>query len=1008
MKKSPFFLLSGFLCLLMTSLTSQLSAEGLTDRLEGLVFEVEDWTEPKAWKVDHHSPDLWQIWTKEENVINKRSRGASITTPPLNETEDRTSPEEGAPPLHTKITGIPNGLYQVYVSGSNRPLAYSMDGENWFKFDHFGENSFGIFNIQDGTFEVWVDDRFASPNRPGWAYYDYIRLVPVEKLPEMSHLTAFTLPSGETQISWITDTPSPKGSVIINGTEYEEECDGMRNHRVVIPNLEKGRKYSAEAFLKINRLGQTISQKIDFEAGFSPSIQKTRKTSLKLTVAETTGLPRVNWPVVSGVPFPKGVLANAENVQLKDENGNSIPAQFETFAVWDDGSVKWLICSFRASTRPKTEKPVTFTLETSPDFHSLPGTSPVSEEEMLKFARSLKSRVKFDDGTETACDPRNFELISQGAQAAVLKSVNDFQPDDAAKDFLTGYEITFFGDDFIRIRSTLANREFEKPMTLVRSAEVSLPGGRDSQKFSVLQDTVDHAEITTGNNAEKSTVNQWDGLLSAKDGTYWMRDFWQCWPKGMACAEDTITFQILPELPDGYAPENCDTPEGLTLHYYWLKNNCYQFKRGMEIRHDFWVVKPNREVNAQWLQEPIFAVADPEYYCSTGVFPPVNPVREGKWNEYEEAVRKSFDQLEEGRQRRQEYGWMNFGDWFGERKHNWGNSEYDLPYVCALHFARSGNLDYLKRGIEIARHYATIDRKAWPWNPNERERQYTHCYGHVNYFFSDDDPRVQPLVGTMKYSMFRWESDGSGGHTFLPGEYYVACLTGDRYLWDAAFSSAWNQAEKYTPQYKFSIERSAGWSMKNAVYSYRFTNNPFFLNAARIYLETIIEKQNPITGCFDLPQDQSECDCPDKKEHRGGKAFAVGILLHSLIRFAETVPEEEQKQMTRQAIVRCADWLLDYSWNENKMGFRYKTGCPKYLDHGWYTILVTEGIAYAGEVTQNPRYAEFLLRTMPPHLKNTCGTGTGCGKSFSQMHRQTPHTLYWLQKYLDQKKKEKK
>ena len=66
----------------------------------------------------------------------------------------------------------------------------------------------------------------------------------------------------------------------------------------------------------------------------------------------------------------------------------------------------------------------------------------------------------------------------------------------------------------------------------------------------------------------------------------------------------------------------------------------------MEIRHDFWVVKPNREVNAQWLQEPIFAVADPEYYCSTGVFPPVNPVREGKWNEYEEAVRKSFDQLE--------------------------------------------------------------------------------------------------------------------------------------------------------------------------------------------------------------------------------------------------------------------------------------------------------------------------------------------------------------------------
>lgn len=999
MKRFLLFLLFGAFGL---CLTQSLYAEGKTDRLEGLVFEVEDWTEPKAWQIDKHSPNLWQIWTKEEDVINKRSRGASITTPVLNKTEDRATPEDGAPPLHTKITGIPNGLYQVFVSGSNRPLAYSMDGKEWFRFEQYGENTFGIYDIQDGTFEVWVDDRYASPNSPGWAYYDYIRFVPVEKYPQNSHVAAFTLPTGETQISWITDVPSPRGAVAVDGVEYEEERDGMRNHRVIVPGLKKGKNYSAEVSIKINRSGQKISQNFDFQAGFVPSINKTQKTSVKLTVAEPTDFPRNDWPVASGVPFPRGILANAENVQLKDENGAVVPAQFETFATWDDGSVKWLFCTFRASTRSKTEKPVTFTLETSPDFKSLPGVSPLTEEEMLAFARSLKSCVEFEDGTETKCNPQNFELVSRGKEAAVLRSVNDFTPGDGVRDFLTGYEITFFGNDFIRIRSTLANREFQEPMTLVRSAEISIPGGKASPRLSVLQDLVDHAEIVCG--AEKSTVERWGGLVSAPDGTYWMRDFWQLWPKGMSCAENSVSFKILPRLPEGYAPENCDTPEELTLHYYWLKNNCYQFKRGMELRHDFWVVKPGREVNSEWLQEPLFAVAEPEYYCSVGVFPPVNPVEEGKWDDYEEAVRVSFAQLEEGRRLRQEYGWMNFGDWYGERKHNWGNGEYDLSYVCALHFARSGDLAYLKRGIEMARHYATVDRKAWLWNPNERERQYTHCYGHVNYFFSEDDPRVQDLRGTMKYSMFRWESDGSGGHTFLPGEYYVSCLTGDRYLWDAAVSSARNQAEKYTPRFNFSIERSAGWSLKNAVYSYRFTNDPYFLNAARIYLETIVAKQNSVTGCFDLPQDQSECDCPDKKEHRGGKAFATGILLHALIRYAETVPDEDQKELARRTIVRCADWLLDYSWNEEKMGFRYKTGCPKYLDHGWYSTLVTEGLAYAGETTGNPRYAEFLLRTLPPQLKRTSGTGRGCGKSFAQMHRQMPHTLYWLQKYQDQKK----
>ena len=97
-------------------------------------------------------------------------------------------------------------------------------------------------------------------------------------------------------------------------------------------------------------------------------------------------------------------------------------------------------------------------------------------------------------------------------------------------------------------------------------------------------------------------------------------------------------------------------------------------------------------------------------------------------------------------------------------------------------------------------------------------------------------------------------------------------------------------------------------------------------------------------------------------------------------------------------MVRCADWLLDYSWNEEKQGFRYKTGCPKYADSGWYSILVAEGLAYASEISGNPRYREFLVRTLGEPIQAVSGTGKASGKDFSQKHRQTPHALYWLKK----------
>ena len=291
-------------------------------KLEGLVYETEDWSEPKdAWQKDVRSPNKWNLWTTEENIEAKRSRRASLQSPHI--AEDRQSPEEGAPPLHTKITGIPNGLYHAYMGRTNRYLGISFDGVNWQKSD-IGETFLGFYDIKDGVFELWADDRYATPGSLGTAYYDYIRFVPVTERPKLYELKAFTLPDGRTQLSWISSTALAAATVEF-GLEgqplqtVKEEDDNMRNHAVVLPPLMDGAKYTAVVKAPVRRGGTEMieSETIAFVAGARPRLAKSKAIEVPLTIHEPTGVPRESWPVVSGVPFAQISLIVGTMTELR-------------------------------------------------------------------------------------------------------------------------------------------------------------------------------------------------------------------------------------------------------------------------------------------------------------------------------------------------------------------------------------------------------------------------------------------------------------------------------------------------------------------------------------------------------------------------------------------------------------------------------------------------------------------------------------------------------------------
>jgi hypothetical protein len=158
----------------------------------GIVFEAEDISQPAdAWARDRSAADHWNLWTREQDIEKKRSRKAVLASPSVK--ADRTSPEEGAPPLHSIVRGLKPGLYQVYVSAPGRPLAYSLDGRQWQRYAG-GELNLGQRRIGSQPFEIWIDDRFAAPpGDPGPGYFDYLRFVSVpECSPNVRREEAFS------------------------------------------------------------------------------------------------------------------------------------------------------------------------------------------------------------------------------------------------------------------------------------------------------------------------------------------------------------------------------------------------------------------------------------------------------------------------------------------------------------------------------------------------------------------------------------------------------------------------------------------------------------------------------------------------------------------------------------------------------------------------------------------------------------------------------------------------
>ena len=81
---------------------------------ETLTFEAEACSTPTdAWGENITPGEKWNLWSSDTDAEKKWSGGVVLQSAPV--LQDRERPEDGAPVLHTVITGIPNGLWDVTV-----------------------------------------------------------------------------------------------------------------------------------------------------------------------------------------------------------------------------------------------------------------------------------------------------------------------------------------------------------------------------------------------------------------------------------------------------------------------------------------------------------------------------------------------------------------------------------------------------------------------------------------------------------------------------------------------------------------------------------------------------------------------------------------------------------------------------------------------------------------------------------------------------------------------------
>lgn len=769
--------------------------------------------------------------------------------------------------------------------------------------------------------------------------------------------------AAENRLTWIT-TWATQCTVELGDGQKIVEPLAAQNHRVLLPGLKPGdsARYRITALARDGREVTSGWRKLTWKPFAEPRTKRSGRVTLRVEPPSDVADKLRDWPVTSGVPFPQGALGTAKNLRLLDTKGTVVPLQAAVTGRWADGSAKWVLLDFRHSGGaadytlefgPKVSRKEPKRETTTPDCGELVLADVAGKEHKASVVGLAQ-----EDG----------DGLRRGLRAAGKIGESAFAYDARVH--------VYPGLPWARVLLTVGHAESTNEFTTIRSLAWRLPKTVGPTRF-VRQHTDNRFESSDGGGKR----------FSGAIGPVFVRDFWQNYPKDLEVTPTGSTFWLMPRLKaDEYDLSNKKNHDWHKL-YYWFEAGGYKLRQGMTKTHEVWL---GLDGSVPPLDRPLFAAAPPRWYADSGAFGEVaiaNPQR-AVVSDYDKKVAETLDAYLKNRESNREFGQFNFGDWWGERIINWGNIEYDTQHAFFLQFVRSGDRRFLQAGDEAETHNRDVDTVHNHTKPDRVGCVYSHCIGHVGDYLAKS-----PLPGRNQGSP---RGGFSVSHTWCEGHMEHYFLAGDRRSLETGLKIADHYGLWRMMNYDFSNCRDSGWHLILTMAVYRATGDPFYLNAARIIVDRVLERQTPAPkfntkgGGWRRMMVPGHCLC--EPAHYGNAGFMVGVLLTGL----KWYHLETADPRVARSITMGAHFLIDDMWVEDIGGFRY-TSCPVSSKGPWSNFLLFDGIGYAYRLSQkaghpDAKLAHVLRRGTDPAIENM----RGMGKSFSQFIRVAPHFLSLL------------
>lgn len=788
------------------------------------------------------------------------------------------------------------------------------------------------------------------------------------------------------------------------------------NHEVVLTNLQAKRAFRYEIELTDRTGNLTAIYKGRFRTDVSQPQSKIKKARIPIQMRRS-GHPS---PVSVGVPFSKSALGRTNQIRLL-QNRTEVPVQARALTHWDDGSVKWALLDFMADGQSdyiaeygRDIKPITpdepldvveshhdITVTTGPirvEFHrdklALPGIVSTRQSDgsyQWVTPGETSPAVQLTDAQGqvfTAVKADSLTVEEAGSERACIRIECGHHAGTHNTCFKSIFRIHLYRNSSrIRVFHTFENN-VDTPFTSIRHLSLradfdlgNQPVGQiegqdvDLNKNPLLKQTHDNAFELTQSRKTLTKGKQALGAahISGENATvqFAIRDFWQNYPKGLSIDQNGFTIDLCPELSKDQFPKGGELEDRL---YYYVLDGQYKLRQGVSRTHEFYfdVQTENDDTLVDSIQNPPLYSVDLDTFNKSQTVTQLPDKKPSPYPQYEKWVDASLTAYGEDRIESRAYGMLNFGDWFGERTYNWGNMEYDTPWCFLQEYVRGGDPQFYTFAEEATRHLIDVD--TCHYGPQTGE-QYTHCVGHVGSYYPDGYRERAIFKGNWKPS-----------HTWVEGPFLYHLLSGEARALEGAMKTCELLVGDILNDYDFTNCRNSGWHLIHLASAYKTTGRRVYLNAARIIVDRVLERQRA-SGGWDRLMVPGHCYCHPPR-HMGNAGFMVGILMVGLKRYHEATGEKR----VADSIVQAADYCIDSMWVNKTKSFHY-TSCPESSINAGADMRILKGIAYAYGFSKKKRFKDILTAGIKTALGRPPKAHRGVGKSISSPMRGATQVL---------------